>query len=373
MRLVRLGAERFRNLAPLQLRTEARFVVISGLNGHGKTNLLEAVWLLSTLRTLRGGPLKDALAWGERSASVSGTVSGAAGERVLRVDLGVERAVRLDGTVVRELREYFAEIRAVAFTPQDGAILAGGPDLRRAWIDRAAFTASPAHLELVRAVQRCLSQKAVLLRAARPDLDVLDVLDHELARWGGQLVDRRARLLAELSPHVNEAHTAIAGTAALGLALRSQGDGVDAASRTGALAERLRQARPDELRRRLCLVGPQRDDLVVLLDGHPARTFASRGQVRSIVLALKLAELRAARVRGQAPLFLLDDLSSELDSQRTWRLVDELRQLDAQVWITTTDPGVLLQLPAAERELVGVDHGRLHVAGSTLAPDAAIG
>ncbi|HMV68281.1 MAG TPA: DNA replication and repair protein RecF, partial [Myxococcota bacterium] len=112
---------------------------------------------------------------------------------------------------------------------------------------------------------------------------------------------------------------------------------------------------------RMCLVGPQRDDLAVGLDEHAARTFASRGQVRSIVLALKLAELHAARARGQAPLFLLDDLSSELDHERTLRLVHELRALDAQVWITTTDPDHLGELPRDERVRVAVTGGRVVV------------
>jgi DNA replication and repair protein RecF len=373
MRLVRLAAERLRNLAPFELETDARFIVVHGLNGHGKTNLLEAVWLLATLRTLRGTSTRDAVAWGSTAAAISGSVVGRAGTRALRFNLGAERGVRVDGASVRDLGEYFAEIRAVAFTPHDAAILAGGPELRRAWLDRAAFTAAPAHLDVVRAVSRCLAQKASLLRAPQPDLSVLDVLDHELARWGGQLVARRAALLTELHPHIDAAHTAIAGVGAFGLSLRSQAVGSTAAERSRALADRLAHARPEELRRRMCLVGPQRDDLTITLDHHPARTFASRGQVRSIVLALKLAELRAARARGQAPLFLLDDLSSELDAERTWRLVDELRALDAQVWITTTDPGHLRDLPPDERLLVAVAHGRLQHERSALDQTPEIG
>ncbi|HMV67074.1 MAG TPA: DNA replication and repair protein RecF, partial [Myxococcota bacterium] len=219
MRIVRLATDRLRNLAPVELRADARFVVVHGLNGHGKTNLLEAVWLLATLRTLRGTSTRDAIAWGERAASISGTVDGPSGARQLRVDLGEARAARVDGAAVRDLGEYFAEIRAVAFTPHDAAILVGGPELRRAWLDRAAFTAAPSHLDVVRAVQRCLGHKAAALRQPKPDDAVLDVLDHELARWGGQLVARRAALLAELGPHVDRAHRAIADRG--GLTLRS--------------------------------------------------------------------------------------------------------------------------------------------------------
>ena len=135
------------------------------------------------------------------------------------------------------------------------------------------------------------------------------------------------------------------------------GDG--AAARAGSLAQRLAEARPEERRRQRTLVGPQTDDVDIALDGRSARTFGSQGQVRSIVLALKLGELIAARARGDAPLFLLDDVGSELDAGRTTRLVEILSDLAVQVVVTTTHPDHLGALPPTDTLLVRVDAGVL--------------
>jgi len=360
LRLIKLGVRSFRNLAPTQLDVDARFVVVHGENGHGKTNLLEAIYVLAALRPLRGTKLKDLVAWGVDEARVTGSMSSGGGLRQLQVDLGAARTASLDGEVTRDLDAYFAEIRAIAFSPSDASIVAEGPEHRRAWLDRAAFTASPGHLTLVRSCARVLAQKGAALRDPRPDVAVIEALDVQLANLGAELSARRAHLLRELSPFVESIHAGIAGgQGALSLALRSQAEGDDKAARVASLRARLVRLAPEERRRRTTLVGPQRDEVVLLLDGQPARTFASRGQVRSIVLSLKLAELEAARVRGQAPLFLLDDLSSELDAHRTARLVDRLAELDAQVVVTTTDPDHLGALPAGEFLRLHVEGGQI--------------
>jgi DNA replication and repair protein RecF len=138
------------------------------------------------------------------------------------------------------------------------------------------------------------------------------------------------------------------GHGRLSLALETEARGSTVAERARALAERLAAARARELARRTTLAGPQRDDLRITIDDQPAREFGSRGQVRSIVLAIKLAEMVAAESRGLVPLFLIDDVSSELDAERTARVVELLAALGAQVFATTTDPGPLLRvLPAA--------------------------
>lgn len=360
MRLVRLVTQGFRNLAPVDLSTDARFVVVHGPNAQGKTNLLEAVWMLSTLRPLRGHRVRDLVRWGEDDAAISGWVSGDDGTHQLRVDLGgPRRTVQVDGSPVRELDAYFDWIRAIAFQPADATIITEGPALRRAWLDRAAFTAHPAHLGRVRVFQRTLAQKAATLRGDRPDRDLLDVLDAQLAHAGAVLVDHRVRMLRELAPHIRDLHRAIAGIEVeVGIRYRTACDGADVAAREAKLVERLAASRAEEVRRHRCLVGPQKDEVSFSLEGHAARHFGSRGQVRSLVLAMKLAELVAARARGDRPLFLLDDLSSELDRARTDRLVERLVDLGAQVWVTTTDPEHLGALPREEVQRIGMAGGQ---------------
>lgn len=364
MKLLRLAAQDFRNLEPFELDLgAARFVVFHGPNAQGKTNALEAVYLLATLKPLRGRRVRELVRWGAGGCSVAATVEAGGVARAYRLDLGAEgRVATLDGKRVAELSDWFAGVRAIAFTPQDGAIVSGEPAGRRAWLDRAAFTATPAHLDVVRFYRRVLEQKSAALKAPRVDLALLDALDEQLARAGSDLVQRRVALLRELQPHVRALHAAIAGGAVpVELRYRTDARGEGVEERAAALRARIAEARPTELVRRMALVGPQTDDVAVVLAGRSARTFGSRGQVRSLVLALKLAELVAARERGDVPLFLLDDVSSELDRQRTRHLVGVLRELGAQVLVTTTDPEHMDTLPAGETLRVAVDGGRLAV------------
>jgi DNA replication and repair protein RecF len=357
VRLLALQAAAFRNLAPLDIATDAQFVVVHGLNAQGKTNLLEAIYLLATLKPLRARRLTDLVQWGGDGATVAATVRSEGMSRRFKVIVApTGRIAWLDGKRPPSLSDYFSGIRAICFKPQDGDIVFGGPSERRSWLDRAAFTKAPAHLDLVRRYRRVLQQKSAALKQRGVDPGVLDALDHQLAAVGARLIYRRLDILHELRPLIDRLHQDIAGEGpSIDIRYRSQATGVEVDSLSESLLQALSSARKEELRRRMTLCGPQRDEVVFTLGGKVVRDFGSRGQVRSIVLALKLAELVAARERGEVPLFLLDDLSSELDKSRTVRLVESLRDLGAQVFITTTDPTHLGVLP--ERETLKV---RLH-------------
>lgn len=362
MRLTRLIASGFRNLEPFDLATDAPFVVLHGPNAQGKTNALEAVYVLCTLRPLRG-KRKELIRWGADEATISGWVRTPQLERRYRVDLtSAARTVELDGNKVSDLNEYFADIRCICFTPQDGRIVSGEPSWRRRWLDRAAFTAFPAHLDTAREFRRALAQRGALLKEPVPDRAVLDALDVQVARTGAALVHRRVALLKALEPHVRAVHRDLAGgTGEVRLTYRTAATGDSVAERTESLLIALSEARPNELRRRMNLVGPQTDDVKIALDDHSARAFGSRGQVRSLVLSLKIAELVAAHARGEVPLFLIDDVSSELDKARTGRLVGLLADLKAQVWATTTDPEHMDALPRSETLRIAVDRGTLAI------------
>lgn len=364
MRLRRLVIDRFRNLAPSDVALDAPFVVLHGPNAQGKTNTLEAVHVVATLKPLRGRRLAETIAWGAPEAHLAGWVEHDGEERHHRVDLDRRRKsrdVRLDGKRVHALEDYFATIRAIAFTPRDGRIVSGEPSFRRNWIDRAAFTASPSHLERVRVYRQCLAQKSSLLRSGSPDRNLLRVIDDQLATLGSDLADRRARMVAELSPHIARLHESIAlghGKIALEYRTRATGDDVDA--RRKSLRERIAEVSAREVERGTTLAGPQLDDVKVTLDGRSVRDYASRGQIRSLVLSLKLAEMVAARDRDQVPLFLIDDASTELDRDRTSRLMGLLQDLGAQVIATTTDPDPLTaSLPRGEVLEISVDAGNL--------------
>jgi len=363
--LVHLAAVGFRNLAPIDLALESPFHVFYGENGHGKTNLLEAIYFLSTLKPLRGHRTRDLIQWEAKQAQVSAGCRDNDLTRRFRVDLtDSARVCSIDGKKVQKTSEYFGGIRCIAFTPSDGRIVLDEPALRRNWIDRAAFTKHPVHLDIVRTYERIRSQKSIVLREPFPDHDLLDVLDEQLAKTGAALISRRLQIIEELIPQLHAVHTQIVGRdEPITLRYRSPIEGQSEEDIAAALNQRFTDKRSDEIRRRSVLFGPHRDDIELLLSGKPARLFGSRGQVRSIVLSLKLAELLAAQQRGQHPIFLLDDLSSELDAFRTKQLVETLEQLGTQVFITTTDPNFLRTLPEEKTRFVHVNFGETTVGG----------
>lgn len=360
MRLRGLVVADWRNAARAEVDSDARLVVLHGENAQGKTNLLEAVWLLATLRSFREGRASRLIREGAAEARLIGAVQGEDGARRMEWRRSAEgRTLKVDDQPISQLGTWFSLLRAVLFCPEHTQIVRGDPEARRAFLDRAAFTARPVHLELVTDYGRVLKQKAALLRERRVDPALLSTWDAELVRLGAKLAVRRQQVLDELEGPFADAHGAIVGG---GPAPRLELRGVGAAARdeaevAGRFAEAVERARPEELRRGQPLCGPHRDDLLMHLEGRDARRFASQGQARALVLALKLAEVEAARRRGQRPLFLLDDLTSELDRGRMERLVRRLDGLPGQVWITTTDPAWLGPLPAEDTALVRVSGG----------------
>lgn len=367
MRLVELRLRDWRNVTDARVDTDARFVVLSGENAQGKTNILESAWVLATLRSFREGRVARLVRHGAKQASITGSVSGRSGRRRLHWsrDEAGRRGLTLDERPCHELSAWFSVLRAVLFCPEHIAVVRGEPGERRRFVDRAAFTATPAHLETVQAYRRALKQKVAALKLPRVDPALVSTFDAQLIEHGARLARRRVEVLSELSGPFSEMHRAIAGRGEVALSMRGVGgaahDGEDAAR--AAIAAAIDGVRREELRRRRVLAGPHRDDLDIRLDGRSARAFASQGQARSLVLSLKLAELEAARLRGDAPLFLLDDLTSELDRGRMGRLVELLAELPNQVWITTTDPAHLGPLPPGGTRVVRVRAGSVEGSG----------
>lgn len=361
MRLTRLIGKDFRNLQPFDLSLDAPFVVFCGANAQGKTNALEAVHMLCTLKPLRGRRSAELIRFGAEKTTVSGFIRHRESTSAFRVDLGSKgRQCRLDGKRVVNIEKYFDRIRCISFQPLDGRIVAGEPKFRRQWVDRAAFTASPSHLGIAKVYRRALEQKVSALRSGMAQRPVLEAFNDQLARAGAELTERRSQLLNELRPHIRRVHDSLVdGANEVSLTLRTDAKGNNTAERYQSLMERFNKVASDEIRRSRVLCGPHTDDVKVALDGRSARTYGSRGQVRSLVLALKLAEMVAARQRGDVPLFLIDDVSSELDRERTRRLVAQLRDLGAQVLATTTDPGHMDSLPREETLMISVDSGSL--------------
>ena len=322
MNLLHLWLTDFRNYTKAELEPPPDgLTVIRGQNGQGKTNLLEAVGWLAGLKSFRGAP-REALV---RSGAASAVIR-AEGERDSR-RLLVEAETPLNGRdrvlvnrqPLKRSRDLLGAFRVTVFSPEDLELVQGGPAGRRELLDDTLIALEPArHDALQTTVERVLRQRNTLLRQSggRGDSEVLatlDVWDAQLAKAGTELAAERTVLSSRLEPEVRSAYLGIAGGEA-------DGGVVTVAYRVsweGELADALAAARKEDLRRGHTTVGPHRDELELTLDGMPARTHASQGEQRSLALALRLAAHRLVRDRtGSSPVLLLDDVFSELDSER---------------------------------------------------------
>ena len=286
--------------------------------------------------------------------------------REVEVEIGGEgRAARVDGKPVRDPDELFGGLATVAFTPDDLAVVKGGPEGRRRLLDRAVQNRHPAHLADSREYGRALRARNELLRQdAAPAL--LESFDEPLARLGARVRSRREQVLEEIRPHAQVAFAEVARSEApLALTYLAAGRESDDLEEGGPSLEArllaaLRRRLPRDRARGYTSVGPQADDLELSLGAQAARAYASQGQSRAVVLAFKIGEIETLRrAQGRAPLLLLDDVSSELDPARNAFLMAYLAGLDGQVVLTTTDPRLVAKSAAKEAVFQRVEKGRL--------------
>jgi DNA replication and repair protein RecF len=362
VRLLRLAIRDFRNLAAVDLEPSPRATILLGENGQGKTNLLEAVYLLATLKPLRAARLHELVRFGEARAEVAADFDGPGGVRraAVLVQAG-GRTAFLDGKPQERLDSYFEGLAAVCFAPDDLLLVKAGPEGRRRFLDRAAFNRWPAVLGEVREFVRALRARNAALRTAPEAVEAS--FRAPLVRTGARLVVRRRALLEELSPRLAAAFREISGPCAPEAVLSyraaagvgAEGGEEEVAARLAqALAERL----PRDRERGYTSAGPHMDELVLALDGRGARSYGSQGQQRALVLALKIGEIENLRAAlGRPPLLLLDDVSSELDPAKNRFLLAYLAALPAQVFLTSTDRRLLEPAAGPESAFYRVENG----------------
>ena len=334
-----------------------------GDNGQGKTNLLEAIFVVATLRSFRTSKLSDLVTFGRDTAKLGARVLKDSLTRVYEVELGVgSRKVRLDGKTVRPLARYFGAFNVVVFTPEDLALPRGAPGDRRRFLDRGVFNLDPMYLGIASDYDKVLrTRNSVLRQAGQGALggkqvgELLEVYDEQLATLAVSTIEARLRFTTVLAPELRTAFAAITRTSRVA-SMRYASKLLD--STAADIVLQLRASRPRDLAAQSTQLGPHRDDLVLELDGREAGSFASQGQLRAIMLAWKTGELNIlGRAHGDSPILLLDDVSSELDSTRNEYLFEHLATLAGQCFITTTHSAhVLLHHQRADYR---IENGRI--------------
>lgn len=411
---VRLLALRdFRNYEELEVDFPPPGVSLVGPNGAGKTNLLEAVHLLLSGRALRAGREKELIRWGAESYVVRAAVSREEGETEVEVrgeargqEGSGRRTVLVNSTRVpsHDLPGFFS---SVVFTPDDLELIKGSPKVRRAFLDRLLAGASSYYRHHLVRYERLLSQRNHVLRmaggrvpaAGSELLRLHELFTESLLEVGSRLLERRRAALARLARAAAQAYAMIDDPSPVGADETGASGG--AGGRSSLLGEPRLSIRyvpvaapeeevetgpsengpPDlpwdlarcreelvaiwrrverwEWQQGRSLVGPHRDDIELLAGGINLRTYGSQGQQRSVVLALKLAELNFLREEtGRWPVLLLDDVFSELDPVRRARFMAAL-PAGVQVFLTCAEPGLVDQLSVGGRPTFAVEGGRL--------------
>jgi DNA replication and repair protein RecF len=334
-----LSVREFRNLARVDLELGPGFNVLSGENGQGKTNLLEAVYVLATSRSFRTTRIDELVTVGAETASLRGRVSDAGEEREQTVGMrrGL-RATRIDGKRPPSLAAYALRTPVVVFHPGSLALTAGGGSERRRLLDRVALYSFPASLAEATSYGQAMRARQRVLEKRGESAGDLDGWEELMVRHGLALSQARAAAADLLIPAAEAAFSTI-GPADLALSMSYERG---APPDPEAFRSELTKRRVQDRARGAATVGPHRDDLALRLGTLGVRAMASQGQHRTVVLALELGEIDViTATRGVRPILLLDDVSSELDRARTASLLEALRDERGQVLLTTTRPELI--------------------------------
>jgi DNA replication and repair protein RecF len=347
MYVERLELTDFRSYREVELTLDPGASVFVGPNGQGKTNLVEAIGYLATLGSHRATADAPLVRLGAGRAVVRASVVRDSRRALVEVEINPGKAnrARINRSPVHRAREILGVLRSVLFAPEDLALVRGDPGERRRFLDELLVAQLPRFAGVRQDYDRVLRQRNALLksagatiRAGRGDLRTLEVWDAHLANAGGELLAARLHLVTALTPLVEKSYDAVSGEggpAALEYRCSLGPDVELVADRevlAAAMLAELGKARSAELERRVSLVGPHRDDLLLRLGPLPTRGYASHGESWSYALALRLAAFELLRPDGD-PVLVLDDVFAELDIERRERLA-ELAATAEQVLVT---------------------------------------
>jgi len=334
MHLAHLRLRDFRNYARLDVDFAPGFNLLLGDNAQGKTNVLEAIYLIATLRSFRGVGGAQMVRHGQKGYFVGGKVVGQGEHDIKMYWSSQERSLNLDARPVRKLTDYLGVLRTVVFCTEDLQLVKGVARARRRFLDLLLSQTHPTYLPLLQRYTQALRSRNALLKQPRPDPAALDGFSHELIKSGEEIIRLRRELVPKFSPLARLAYHRISGEAEE-LRLDYQ------PSVKQDFSVELAQSRQRESAYRSTLIGPHRDDLQLLLDHRSAAQFGSEGQKRTLAIALKLAQAEyLTGLHGSPPVLLIDDIMGELDAKRRsgfLPLLQRAHQSHGQVFMTATE------------------------------------
>ncbi|HEX8707787.1 MAG TPA: DNA replication/repair protein RecF [Pyrinomonadaceae bacterium] len=382
MLLESLEVHNFRNLSG-KVSWDSGLNIIYGDNGQGKTNWLEAIYLLATTKSFRTQRLQEAIRFDEGLAVIRGQVAQSLDvHREMQVNLqGSTKSISINGK--REaVARYLGQLHAVAFTADELDVVRGGPDSRRKFLDRGVISLHPAYIQTLADYNRVIKQKNRLLQDASESEMGLEQIARLVAPWNEQLFGLSAEIHRARTDYVERLKDVLERrlfereeiTIRYVSALEGKGDLSDYEA---LMAERLRLRLQAEIASGYALIGPHRDDLEILFDGRDIRTFGSSGQQRSALIILDLAAISVYYSwHNEYPLFLIDDVDAELDGKRISYLLEYLEGR-TQTFITTSKESLVREFiqrasvyQVSDGQVVNNVPGRKHTAATMSAAES---
>lgn len=356
----RLKIYNFRNLADQTIDLGSGAVYISGLNGNGKTNVVEAIYLLSGSRSFRTNSSSELLKWGAKECSIFGNITTALGSEELGLIFTPgERKALSNGKELDSMTDLIGRLRVIAFSPADLSLVKGSPAGRRRFLDRHMVDLNPPFVKVLMGYQRALASKSAVLKQPGCTYAHLKPWNELLAQSCGKIVDNRVKfleLLCDKSQSFHKLYAPMDGDLSLTLESDFYQDGRVLSD--DEILARLETAAPREMAMKSASLGAQRDDVLITLGGVDARAYASQGQTRSVVLSMKLGVIEMVEAAtGESPVVILDDVDSELDRARSERLFSALVSKPRQIIVTGTEGPSPQLIHSPELRILTVSQG----------------
>ena len=364
MRLKNIELKNFRNYDEFLFSFEKQKTLIIGENAQGKTNILEGIYYLSVLDSIRIKKDSELIKFGEDFSKIRANVvkSGVDVELEVLIQPPKNKIIKVNGLKKTKHSDFQRVLSVVIFSTADLMLLRGEPAIRRKWLDNAICQIYPIYADKLAKYNKIRLQKANLLSNYPVNLDMLEVFNAQLATVGANIIFLRNKFLNELNKIANIKHKKIAQNEELEAKYENEflaGGDISPKEIESALSAKLSELKDDEIRRAQCLVGPHRDDVSYLINGVDAKKFASQGQQRTIVLALKLAELDIIKEKNEEyPILLLDDVLAELDILRQNYLLSSIED-NIQTVITSTDTKAFSDEFLADIDVIKIQAGKM--------------
>lgn len=366
MKLTHIEIYNYRNITKIVSDLDNNFNLFYGYNGHGKTNLLEAVYLTGNARSFRKSCLHDLIMNGESSSLIKSIVE--VKQVINSVNIVIEpvgRKVELNNKIVNRVSDIHGYFNSIVFSPDDMMMVKLGPDSRRRYLDRAIYTSDVSYLRTWHTYTRTLKQRNICLRSF--DKQVLDVWTDKLAESGAELIVKRQKFVSELNNIINYHYSNISSSSeVVQLDYKSEYSDLNHISEIYTnIKKQLENNIVADMKYGITTAGPHRDDLNFLIDGKPLKSYASQGQQKSFVLALKLSEIdHNFSLFDEYPILILDDIDSELDKTRSRNLLEYLLSKKIQVLMSSTEKSPSFVSKFDKCKVFRIDNGNLTYEGT---------